>query len=128
MAAGAIIGGAISVIGGIFGSSRARREARRRENQARALESKLNELEANRQEIIDPYANITDLSSMLSNYNFFIVATGLGKRRFHFGKYIYKELDVTLASDCEYILHNYRPDIIVNAAALTNVDKCENDK
>tara|TARA_R100001509_G_scaffold27705_1_gene14512 strand:- start:9691 stop:10356 length:666 start_codon:yes stop_codon:yes gene_type:complete len=67
MAAGAIIGGAVSVIGGIFGSSRARREARRRENQARALESKLNELEANRQEIIDPYANITDLSSMLSN-------------------------------------------------------------
>ena len=67
MAAGAIIGGAISVIGGIFGSSRARREARRREAQARALESKLNELEANRQEIIDPYENITDLSSMLSN-------------------------------------------------------------
>ena len=67
MAAGAIIGGAVSVIGGIFGSSRARREARRREAQARALESKLNELEANRQEIIDPYENITDLSSMLSN-------------------------------------------------------------
>ena len=44
MAAGAIIGGAVSVIGGIFGSSRARREARRREAQARALESKLNEI------------------------------------------------------------------------------------
>ena len=44
MAAGAIIGGAVSVIGGIFGSSRARREARRREAQARALESKLNPL------------------------------------------------------------------------------------
>jgi hypothetical protein len=67
MAAGAIIGGAVSVIGGIFGASKARREARRRENKARALESKLNELEANRQEIIDPYANITDLSAMLSN-------------------------------------------------------------
>ena len=67
MAAGAIIGGAVSVIGGIIGSSRARREARRREAQARALESKLNELEANRQEIIDPYENVTDLSSMLSN-------------------------------------------------------------
>jgi hypothetical protein len=67
MAAGAIIGGAVSVIGGIFGSSRARREARRREAQARALESKLNDLEANRQEIIDPYENVTDLSSMLSN-------------------------------------------------------------
>ena len=67
MAAGAIIGGVVSVIGGIIGSSRARREARRREAQARALESKLNELEANRQEIIDPYENVTDLSAMLSN-------------------------------------------------------------
>ena len=67
MAAGAIIGGEVSVIGGIIGSSRARREARRREAQARALESKLNELEANRQEIIDTYENITDLSAMLSN-------------------------------------------------------------
>jgi len=67
MPAGAIIGGAISIVGGIFGASRAKREARRRENQARALEAKLNNLEANRQEIIDPYANVTDLSSMLSN-------------------------------------------------------------
>ena len=67
MAIGAIIGGAASIVGGIIGSSRARREARRREAQAAALESKLNELEANRQEIIDPYENVTDLSSMLSN-------------------------------------------------------------
>lgn len=67
MSAGAIIGGAVSIVGGIFGASRARREARRREAQARGLEAKLNELEANRQEIIDPYENITDLSSMLSN-------------------------------------------------------------
>ena len=67
MPAAAIIGGALSVVGGIFGSSRARREARRRENQARALEYKLNQLEENRQEIIAPYENITDLSSMLSN-------------------------------------------------------------
>ena len=67
MPAAAIIGGAVSIVGGIFGASRAKREARRRENQARALEAKLNNLEANRQEIIDPYANVTDLSSMLSN-------------------------------------------------------------
>jgi len=67
MPAGAIIGGAISIVGGIFGASRAKREARRRENQARALEAKLNNLEANRQEIINPYENVTDLSSMLSN-------------------------------------------------------------
>ena len=67
MPAAAIIGGAISLVGGIIGSSKARRAARNRELQARGLEYKLNQLEENRQEITDPYANITDLSSMLSN-------------------------------------------------------------
>ena len=67
MPAGAIIGGAISIVGGIIGSSRAKREARRREREAGRLQSKLDRLEANRQEIINPYENITDLSSMLSN-------------------------------------------------------------
>ena len=67
MSAGAIIGGAASIVGGIFGASRAKREARRREREAGRLQSKLDRLEANRQEIINPYENITDLSSMLSN-------------------------------------------------------------
>ena len=66
-ATGAIIGGAVSLIGGIFGSSRAKREARRREREAGRLQGKLNRLEANRQQIINPYDNITDLSNMLSN-------------------------------------------------------------
>ena len=67
MAIGAIIGGAVSIAGGIFGASRAKREARRREREAGRLQGKLNRLEANRQEIINPYENVTDLSSMLSN-------------------------------------------------------------
>ena len=67
MPAGAIIGGAVSLIGGIFGSSRAKREASRRKQEANRLQSKLNRLEANRQQIINPYDNVTDLSSMLSN-------------------------------------------------------------
>ena len=67
MRAGAIIGGAVSIVGGIFGASRAKREARRREREAGRLQSKLDRLEANRQEIINPYENVTDLSSMLSN-------------------------------------------------------------
>lgn len=61
------IGAAANIVGGIFGSSRARREARRRERQARKLEAKLNRLEANRQQIINPYEDVTNLSSMLSN-------------------------------------------------------------
>jgi len=61
------IGAAVSIGGGIFGASRARKEARRKARQARALERKLKQLEDNRQEIINPYASVTDLSNMLSN-------------------------------------------------------------
>jgi len=67
MPAAAIIGAAVSIAGGIFSASRAKREARRREREAGRLQSKLDRLEANRQEIINPYENVTDLSSMLSN-------------------------------------------------------------
>ena len=75
-AAGLIVGGAVKVLGGIFGASAAKREARRREAQARALEAKLNDLEANRQEIINPYEDVVNLSSMLSNpFNQLSVAT-----------------------------------------------------
>ena len=75
-AAGLKVGGAVKVLGGIFGASAAKREARRREAQARALEAKLNDLEANRQEIINPYEDVTNLSSMLSNpFNSLSVAT-----------------------------------------------------
>ena len=75
-AAGLIVGGAVKVLGGIFGASAAKREARRREAQARALEAKLNDLEANRQEIINPYEDVTNLSSILSNpFNSLSVAT-----------------------------------------------------
>ena len=75
-AAGLIVGGAVKVLGGIFGASNAKREARRRERQARALEAKLNDLEANRQEIINPYEDVVNLSSMLSNpFNNLSVAT-----------------------------------------------------
>ena len=65
VAAGVVAGGAL--IGGLISSSAARREAARKEAEAKRLEAKMNHLEENRQEIIDPYANVTDLSGMLSN-------------------------------------------------------------
>lgn len=61
------IGTAINIGAGIFGASKARKEARRKARQARLLEKKLKQLEDNRQEIINPYAGVTDLSNMLSN-------------------------------------------------------------
>lgn len=64
---GAIIGGVASLAGGLFGSRKARRAAKRARREAAKLERKLTELEKNRQEIINPYEGVQDLSSMLSN-------------------------------------------------------------
>ena len=52
---------------GIFGNRAAKREAARRNAEARKLQDKLNRLEMNRQEIINPYENVENLSGMLSN-------------------------------------------------------------
>ena len=65
--AAAVIGGASSIIGGIFGSSAAKRAQRAAAARAKKLQKKLNSLEANRQDIIDPYAAVADLSSMITN-------------------------------------------------------------
>ena len=64
---GAIIGGAMSLAGGIFGGRAARRQARAAKSRMRKLNSKHNSLEANRQDIINPYANVTSTADMLSN-------------------------------------------------------------
>ena len=61
------VGAAVSIGGGIFGASAARRARRRAERKAKKLEGKLAQLEANRQEIINPYEGIESLAGMLSN-------------------------------------------------------------
>jgi dTDP-4-dehydrorhamnose reductase len=43
-------------------------------------------------------------------------------------KFNYSQLDITQKSDVKSLIHNYKPDFIVNTAALTNVDECENDR
>ena len=62
---------------GIFGNRAAKREAARRNAEARKLQDKLNRLEMNRQAIINPYEDVTNLSGMLSNpFADLSVATG----------------------------------------------------
>jgi len=61
------VGAAGSIASGIIGGGAARRAARRARRKARKLERKLAQLEANRQEIINPYEGVTSLSAMLSN-------------------------------------------------------------
>ena len=61
---GAIIGGAFSMASGILGAQAAKKREKRAAMERMRLQNKLKNLEANRQEIINPYQ---DLSSMISN-------------------------------------------------------------
>ena len=62
-----VIGGGLQIIGGIMASSAAKKEAARREREAARLQSKLNRLEANRQQIINPYEGRSPLRHPYSN-------------------------------------------------------------
>jgi len=64
---GAVLGVAGNVVSGIIGSSAAKKAARAAAAQKRALQQKLKSLEDNRQDIINPYAGFSNLSSSISN-------------------------------------------------------------
>jgi dTDP-4-dehydrorhamnose reductase len=42
--------------------------------------------------------------------------------------YTYESLDITSAAEVEHVLNLYRPDVVINTAAMTNVDACEDKK
>ena len=87
-----IIGGVASVAGGIFGASSAKKRERAAAKERKRLQRKLNKLEANRQEIINPYANVTDLSDMMSNPMATLsVATGAAEMKI-------EQADISLAN------------------------------
>lgn len=67
MAIGAIIGGVVSIAGGLIGSSAAKKAARAAAREKAKLQAKLHRLENNRQQIINPYEGVTDLSSLVSD-------------------------------------------------------------
>ena len=94
---GAIIGGALSIAGGIFGSNAAKKRARAAAKERRRLNNKLNSLEKNRQAIINPYEGVTDLSSMVSNpFANLSVATGAAEMKI-------EEADISLANTLDTI-------------------------
>ncbi len=56
-----------SVVGGIFGASSASKAARQARRDRMRAEAKLNSILNSRQEVINPYEGVTDLSGMLEN-------------------------------------------------------------
>jgi len=65
------------------------------------------------------------LRLLLSKNNFNVIASGLGCDRLLNHEHIYVTLDISKKNECLDILKRYHPDIIINAAAITNVDYCE---
>ena len=55
-----------------------------------------------------------------------IISVGKGENRIHRKDgYIYESLDITNKSEVENIFSKHKPDVVINTAAMTNVDACE---
>jgi len=70
---------------------------------------------------------LTDL--YLSDPELELIASSKGPNRHPVKNgYIYADLDILDPLQIERVVEKYRPDAIINTAAMTNVDACENDK
>jgi hypothetical protein len=97
LGAGAVIGLGSSIIGGFLGSSSAKKAARAAEAEKRRLTNKLHNLEKNRQEVVNPYEDVTSLSGMISNpFANLSVATGAAEIKI-------EEADISLANTLDTI-------------------------
>ena len=66
------------------------------------------------------------LRVMLSDCAFSVIATGKGADvMMGEGDHIYEQMDITVQQNFEYIFNKYEPSVIINAAALTDVDVCQ---
>lgn len=71
------------------------------------------------QKLTDYYKTRTDVS---------LIATAKGVDRYAFQEgYLYQSLDITQAQEVHEVLQRVKPDVVINTAAMTNVDACESD-
>ncbi len=61
--------------------------------------------------------------------NYELIATSRGENRIEAIKgFVYEPLDITNQSEVSEIFDKYQPDVLINTAAMTNVDACEKEK
>jgi hypothetical protein len=90
--AGAVIGLGASILGGVFGASSAKKAAQAAAREKARLQNKLSNLEKNRQDVVNPYEDFTNLSGMITNpFANLGVATGAAEIKI-------EEADVSLAN------------------------------
>src|SRR5438477_9249270 len=64
-----------------------------------------------------------------SNSNFNLIATARGENRLlDKNGYVYDQLDITNYENVKAVFEKHKPDVIINTAAMTNVDACETEK
>ena len=69
------------------------------------------------------------IHQILDNTNYKLIATSLGENRIESrSDFNYKSLDITSLPDVKIIFNEFKPDVVINTAAMTNVDACEDDK
>src|SRR5665213_2289282 len=71
--------------------------------------------------------NLLARNKKSSDWN--IVATSKGENRLiEKSGYAYLNLDITNKNEVETVFAKYKPDVVINTAAMTNVDACETDR
>lgn len=67
--------------------------------------------------------------NLLSKKNTECIATAIGENRTHEKNgYVFRSLDITKRDEVERIFDEFKPDALINTAAMTNVDACESQK
>jgi dTDP-4-dehydrorhamnose reductase len=69
---------------------------------------------------------------LLHNESYVLLATSMGENRMSILKEAnysknYQSLDITNQEEVEKVVASFKPNVIINTAAMTNVDACETD-
>jgi len=56
------------------------------------------------------------------------IATGRQESRLGKGNYTYHPMDITSVEDVNSVISRFKPDVVINTAAMTQVDQCETDR
>lgn len=68
------------------------------------------------------------VSLLQEKKDFSFLATGRGESRLGDPSVSWKSMDITSKEEVVKVVEDYRPDVIIHTAAMTNVDQCEQDQ
>lgn len=70
------------------------------------------------------------LIKLLTDENHEVIATARGENRIGYltKHFIYETMDITSEDEVKEIISRHQPEVVINCAAMTNVDQCEDDR